>query len=124
MTMDATEHAKRVQRGDASVIVASNLSEGYDGVGDLCRFVIMPKVPFPSLGDARTKLRQEQDSRSYDHRALVSVVQGAGRGVRHSTDTADTWILDRAWEFLYTRWKEWLPESFLDSYQHRVKLPG
>lgn len=116
------EHEAAVRRGEASVLVAANLTEGWDGADDLCRFVLMPKVPFPSLGDKRTKLRMEEDSRSYDHRTLVSVVQGAGRGVRHKDDYCDTWILDGSWNQLYQRTKSWLPDSFLSAYHHRVSL--
>lgn len=116
----ADEHEAAVKRGEASVLVAANLTEGWDGYDDLCRFIIMPKVPFPSLGDKRTNIRKNEDARSYDHRTLVSVVQGAGRGVRHREDTCDTWILDGSWQQLYARTKDWLPDSFTSAYHHRV----
>lgn len=116
------EHEAAVRKGEASVLVAANLMEGWDGADNLCRFILMPKVPFPSLGDKRTKLRMEEDSRSYDHRTLVSVVQGAGRGVRHASDYCDTWILDGSWQQLYSRTKSWLPDSFQSAYHHRVSL--
>lgn len=116
------EHEAAIKRGEASVLVAANLAEGWDGYDDLCRFVIMPKVPFPSLGDRRTKIRMQEDSRSYDHKALVAVVQGAGRGVRHREDYCDTWILDGNWQQLYSRRREWLPDSFTSAYHHRVAL--
>ena len=123
MVKDVDEHEARVARNEPSVLVASNLAEGWDGVDDKCRFVIMPKIPFPDLGDTRTRLRKDEDSRSYDHRALVAVVQGAGRGVRHSEDYADTWILDGAWKILMAKRGSWLPQSFKDSYHHGVTLP-
>jgi Rad3-related DNA helicase len=123
LTKDPVEHASRVERGEASVIVAANLSEGWDGIDSLCRFVIMPKVPFPNLGDRRTSIRKDEDGRSFDHSALVAIVQGAGRGVRHAADTADTWILDGAWSMLYKRRRDWLPEAFMSAYHHKVQLP-
>ena len=123
MVSEANDHQDRVTAGQASVVVAANLSEGWDGIDDLVRFVIMPKVPFPSLGDERVKIRKEEDARSFEYAALVAVVQGAGRGVRHEKDHADTWILDRAWKFLYEKRKDWLPESFTDAYHHNVLLP-
>lgn len=124
MTADVAVHADKVAKKLPSVLVAANISEGWDGVDDLCRFVIMPKVPFPNLGDRRTKLRMEEDSRSFDYQALVAVVQGAGRGVRHAQDFADTWILDELWAMLYAKRKDWLPASFKESYHHKVQLPG
>lgn len=123
MVSTPSEHEENVRNGRPSVLVAANLTEGWDGVDDLCRFVLMPKVPFPSLGDKRTALRKEEDARSYDHRALVSIVQGAGRGVRHTEDYADTWILDRNWRILMAKRKDWLPEAFLSAYHHNVQLP-
>jgi len=123
MVSTPDDHAKNVEKGEASVLVAANLTEGWDGRDNLCRFVIMPKVPFPNLGDKRTKIRMEEDPRSFDHRALVAVVQGAGRGVRHTEDYADTWILDGAWNMLYKKRKSWLPQSFTDAYHHSVERP-
>lgn len=122
MRTDPDQHEAAVRRGEASILVAANLVEGWDGADDLCRFVIMPKVPFPNLGDKRTKIRMEEDSRSFDHKALVAVVQGAGRGVRHRSDYADTWILDSNWAQLRARCKDWLPDAFTSAYHHRVQL--
>lgn len=123
MTSNVDEHEAKCSANEASVLVSSNLSEGWDGKDAFCRFVLMPKIPFPDLGDIRTRLRKEEDPRSYDHRALVAVVQGAGRGVRHREDYADTWILDGAWRQLHARRGEWLPQSFKDAYHHNVPLP-
>ncbi len=124
MTADVSEHEAKVNNQAPSVLVAANLAEGYDGKDELARFVIMPKVPFPNLGDTRTKLRMQEDGRSFDYQALVAVVQGAGRGVRTPDDYADTWILDELWSMLYAKRKSWLPTSFRESYHHKVQLPG
>ncbi len=122
MRTDPTHHESAVRRGEASVLVAANLVEGWDGADNLCRFVIMPKVPFPNLGDKRTRVRMQEDGRSFDHKALVAVVQGAGRGVRHREDYADTWILDGNWAQLRARRKDWLPDAFTSAYHHRVQF--
>lgn len=126
MTSSTEEHEGKVRRGLPSVLVAANVSEGWDGVDGLCRFVLMPKVPFPNLGDERTRIRKEEEPRSFDHKALVAVVQGAGRGVRHERDYADTWILDGNWRMLYSRAakNDWLPDAFMSAYHHGVTLPG
>ena len=122
MVQDAAEHAQRVANNQPSVLVASNLIEGWDGVDNLCRFIIMPKVPFADLSDAWTKQRQAVDARTYTHQAIVSVVQGAGRGMRHREDYCDTWILDESWSNLYKRHRDWLPKAFLDAYHHNTPL--
>lgn len=122
MHTDPVDHAKAIADGEASVLVASNLAEGWDGVDNLCRFVLMPKVPFPNLGDRRTRIRMQEDGRSFDHKALVAVVQGAGRGVRHRGDYADTWILDGNWSALRARRHDWLPDAFTSAYHHNVAM--
>ena len=122
MTLDADEHARKVGDGEASVLVTASHTEGWDGADELCRFIIMPKVPFPDLTDRRTKIRQEEDARSYDHKTLVAVVQGAGRGVRHRDDYCETWILDESWRFIHAKRGDWLPESFRDAYRHNVRF--
>ena len=120
MTTDPAHHARRSADGKASVLVSDNIVDGWDGADNLCRFVLMPKVPFPNLGDKHVKLRQQKDPRSYDYSALVSIVQGVGRGVRHETDKAENWILDESWEALYRRRGDWLPQAFLSAYHHGV----
>lgn len=122
MTAEVSQHVERRNRGEPSVLVSPSMSEGWDGRDDLCRFIIMPKVPFPNLVDERVKLRKEEDPRSYDHAALVAVVQGTGRGVRHETDRCDSWILDSNWRLLYHRRKDWLPAAFLQAYRHGVQI--
>ena len=122
LTADVAEHEARARQGQPSVLVSANSTEGWDGIDDLCRFVIMPKVPYPNLGDERIRRRKEEDSRTFDHAALVAVVQGAGRGMRHPGDYCDTFILDRSWTQLYARRKAWLPKEFLSAYKHNVTL--
>lgn len=122
MNSDAQVHAQRVAAGKPSVLVAANLTEGWDGVDNLCRFVIMPKVPYADLSDQWTMRRRTVDARTYDHQALVAVVQGAGRGMRHREDFADVWILDGAWGSLYKRHNNWLPKAFTDAYHHDVSF--
>ena len=120
MTENPLVHAARVKEKAPSVLVAANLTEGWDGVDDLCRFIIMPKLPFPDLGDKRTAIRREEDPRSYDHSTLVTTVQGAGRGVRHKRDTCDTYILDSTYRYLHKNRQSWLPVYFREAF-HEIR---
>lgn len=122
MTSDPLVHRKSSEAGSASVLVSDNIIDGWDGTDDLCRFVLMPKVPFANLGDKHVQARNALDDRSLDYHAIISVVQGVGRGVRHSSDYADSWILDSNWGQLMGRRKHWLPKSFLDAYRHGVSI--
>ena len=124
MVTESKDHEQRVADGRPSVLVSPSVTEGWDGVDNLCRFIIIPKVPFADLSDAWTRRRMNEDARTYAQQALVSIVQGAGRGMRHRDDFCDTWILDEAWASLYRRYKDWLPKSFIESYHHNVPLGG
>ena len=122
MTTAAADHAAKIAAGRPSVLVSPSLSEGWDGIDELCRFIIIPKVPFPDLGDTIVNLRMQQDARSYDYAALVSIIQAVGRGVRHEHDSCDAWILDSNWGRLYSKRRAWLPQSFRDAYRHNVNV--
>ena len=124
ITHDIQTHELRAATNRPSVLVADNIIDGWDGADDKCRFVLIPKVPFANIGDKHVKLRQQQDPRSYDYSALVSIVQGVGRGVHHANDSAESWILDASWENLYQRRGQWLPQSFMSAYHHGVQLPN
>ena len=124
MVSSPAEHETRIANGECSVLVAANVLEGWDGVGDLVRFTIMPKVPYANLGDQRVRRRLDTDPRSYDYNALIGVIQGAGRGTRSEEDYSDTWILDKNWQSLYNKRKSWLPNWFAEAYHHNVKLPA
>lgn len=122
MTSSVEEHEAQVGLGKPSVLVSASITEGWDGADRLCRFALIPKIPFADLSDAWTRARRAVDARTYDHQALVSVVQGVGRGMRHRADYCDSWILDGAWSRLYRMHKNWLPKAFLDAYHHNVPM--
>ena len=77
----------------ASVLVSPSLTEGIDLAGDLARFQVICKVPFPRL-DAYARARVKRDRRWYDLKTAWALVQTAGRAIRSDTDFATTFILD------------------------------
>lgn len=98
--------ASRVDQGkflrsipQGGVAVAPAFWEGIDLEGDLCRLVIVAKIPFPDLSDELNRLLlQRPGGRAwYDSRACLQVVQGVGRAVRGPDDWADAWIMDGNW---------------------------
>lgn len=96
---------------DPVVLVSPSIERGLDLKGDLGRFCIIPKVPFPSLGDDR--IRQRKHTKPHGHRWYMSetaqiIEQMRGRVMRSADDWGDTIILDAAFDGLI----EYMSDSF------------
>jgi len=97
---------------DNAVLIAPSMERGVDLFDDLCRCVVVCKIPFPNLSDRQVQARFR--SRWYDVQTVRALVQMTGRGVRHDTDWSDSWILDaefarlrrRAWHLFPEWWRE------------------
>lgn len=84
-------------RTEGSVLVAASADRGIDFPDDLCRLTIIAKVPYPNLGDRQVRMRLDHGSEGqtwYTAETVRSIVQMAGRGVRHKDDWCRTVILD------------------------------
>jgi Rad3-related DNA helicase len=68
--------------------------EGFDGIDDLVRLIIIPKIFYPYLGDPLVQKRKELQPSSYILEALRTLIQASGRGNRHQDDWCDIHILD------------------------------
>jgi ATP-dependent DNA helicase DinG len=79
-----------------SVFVSPSSIRGLDLKDDLARFIIFLKVPYPDLSDIMTKSRtySRHGDIWYASQTIQSIVQGAGRGMRHEDDHCTTYILD------------------------------
>lgn len=86
------------------VLISPSVGLGLDLYDDLCRFSIIAKVPYGSLGDPQIRYRLEHDSEWYHWCAVAAIVQAFGRGVRHSKDHCTGYLLDAAfWQLLKKR---------------------
>lgn len=92
-----------------SFIVASGLREGIDLHDDLSRIQVIMKVPFPDLGDKRTKRKKELNSSWYGIQTVLLFVQSLGRSVRSETDRAITYVLDESFDLFYKMNKRYIP---------------
>jgi Rad3-related DNA helicase len=98
-----------------SFIVASGLREGLDLHGDLSRIQVIMKVPYPDLGDKRTKRKKELDSSWYGVQTALSFVQMIGRSVRSKEDKAVTYIFDSSFEMFYNMNRRFIPHYVRES---------
>ena len=81
--------------GGPAVLISPAMFEGIDLPGDLSRYQILVKAPFPSLGDKRMKHILDKYPDIYQGLTISKAVQGAGRSVRSITDYATTYCLDK-----------------------------
>lgn len=93
------------KRLDGAVLLAPSMDRGIDLPGDLCRAVIVCKMPFPNTKDKRTAARMYGNggSRWFQVQTIRKLVQMTGRGMRGEDDFCDTWILDA--QFCNNIWK-------------------
>ena len=100
-------------RKDGSIIIAPAMHEGLDLKGDLSRFQIICKVPYPSFKDnEQLKIRMQLSQDYYNWLTALKLVQSYGRSIRSEEDWADTYILDQDFGSFARRAHKLLPEWF------------
>jgi ATP-dependent DNA helicase DinG len=97
-----------------AVLVGVGLTEGYDFAGDLCRFQILIRTPYP-YPSKRLKARSEVDPQHMDWRACLTIVQTYGRGMRSADDYCRTYVLDRRFDRFVKKNAKQLPAWFTEA---------
>lgn len=104
----------------AAVLIAPSFDRGVDLVGDDCRVQLIPKVPYPYLGDRQVSARMHAAGGRvwYNIQAVRKIVQMAGRGVRGPDDWAVTYIMDeqfkgRLWNEARNLFPTWFVEALV-----------
>lgn len=97
---------------EPTVLLSPSMTEGVDLKGDLSRFQVICKVPYPWLGDPIVRKRMNKFPNWYPLKTAMTVVQSVGRSVRNSEDTAITYILDSDWSRFYKKNKKLFCEDF------------
>jgi Rad3-related DNA helicase len=78
----------------STVIVSPSMDTGVSFDDDKARFQVIAKIPYPSLGSQKNKLRQKMNPDWYSWRTVSGLIQMSGRVVRSTEDYADTIIID------------------------------
>ena len=118
-----TKSDKILEFKESKERVVGIFSGSYEGLslgGDLSRFTIIPKVPFPNLKDKVVSVRLKENNINYSMETITLIIQATGRSCRSETDYSATYILDKNFGFLYCRTKEFLPKYFKDSVLFRT----
>jgi ATP-dependent DNA helicase DinG len=97
------------------VLISPSMTEGLDLKGDLGRFALFLKVPYPSMGDPWVKARMEKDRSWYSWQVAKTIIQGCGRVVRSKNDWGYSVMLDGGFKTFLEREQRFFPDWFLDS---------
>jgi Rad3-related DNA helicase len=100
------------KRSDGNgVFVSVKMEEALDLEGELCRWQVLCKAPYPNTNDSRVARRLEDGQWAWYYRtALRTVIQACGRVVRSPDDYGATYLAD---------------ESLLDLFERaRTDMPG
>lgn len=101
--------------GSGRVLVASGMAEGVDLVGDLARWQVLTKVPYPSLEDPFVAAKAEADPAWYSRKAVTAVLQAYGRVCRGPKDHGATYMCDSKFRELYRNCRYMFPNWFQDA---------
>ena len=115
---EKTKLLKTYAEDPGKIIIGPSLTEGIDLPDDLCRFIIILKVPYPSLTSELVKAKMKMFPRWYSSKTSNSIIQGIGRGNRNKTDYCQTFILDGCFKRLY----EETLEQYSPEMQSRIKF--
>ena len=105
------------QMSSNTILIGPTLNEGIDLPGDLCRFIIITKMPYPSLMDRLVDAKIKLFPYWYNSTTSNAIIQGIGRGNRYIDDWCETYILDACFLKLYTDTINQYPEYI----QRRIK---
>jgi len=103
-----------------SVIMAPAMHEGLDLKGDLSRFQILMKVPYPDASNNKQlKVRMNESWQYYLWLTALKFVQSYGRSIRAQDDWAETYILDSDFDRFYGMADRFslLPDWFVEAIQ-------
>lgn len=112
-----------------AVILAPSLDRGVDLKDDLCRVVIVAKIPFPNLGDNQiaARLYSKGGQRWYRTQTIRTLIQMTGRGMRSVNDYCDIYILDKQfiqniWAKSQTLLPKWWRDAIVRSGNPKIRI--
>ena len=109
---------KAYKHNNDSILIGPSINEGIDLPDDGCRFIIIVKVPYPSLGNLLVKEKCKLFPLWYASKTSNNIIQGIGRGNRNEDDYCTTYILDGCFQRLFNDTKE----QYSDEMKERLKF--
>lgn len=109
---------KAYKHNNDSILIGPSINEGIDLPDDGCRFIIIVKVPYPSLGNLLVKEKCKLFPLWYASKTSNNIIQGIGRGNRNEDDYCTTYILDGCFQRLFNDTRE----QYSDEMKERLKF--
>lgn len=106
------EHINTVK---PTVLISPSLHTGLDLKGELSRFQIITKVPYPNKGDRWINAKRHLDEDWYYWQTALKLAQAYGRSIRSKEDWAKTYILDSAFGYFLNKNRNVLPKWFIQA---------
>jgi ATP-dependent DNA helicase DinG len=102
-----------------TVLISPSLHTGLDLKGELSRFQIITKVPYPNKNDRWINAKSNLDEDWYYWQTALKLVQASGRSIRSKEDWAKTYILDSAFGYFVNKNRDILPDWFMQAVRGR-----
>lgn len=100
---------------DRNVLLSPSIKEGVDLKGDICRYQVLFKAPFPHIKDSRVNylINELNDWEWYYDKTAEGIVQSYGRAIRSKDDEAKYYVLDSSFKDVIKRADipEWFEEA-------------
>lgn len=100
------------------IVISPSIVEGVDFKDDICRYQIIPKIPFLYMGDDIVKIKQDSDPSYYGRTTLCKLVQVTGRSIRSANDYAKTFILDKRFKWFVGMNRNYAPDWWLKAIRY------
>ncbi|MEF8813889.1 MAG: ATP-dependent DNA helicase [Halovenus sp.] len=112
---------------DPELFLSVKMEEALDLEGDLCRWQLLCKAPYPNTRDSRVAARLAEGQWGWYYRtALRTVIQACGRVVRSPDDYGATYVGDSSLLDLFERARTDMPDWFATQVDRmdQPSLPG
>lgn len=100
------------------ILIGASIKDGVDFKGDLCRFQIIFKIPYPQLNE-QVKYRKDLDPKWFYYQTVMALMQAYGRGIRDMDDWCVMYIIDSSFKQLVDYNRGFFNEYFLEAVQKK-----
>ena len=103
---------------ESLILIGASIKDGVDFKGDLCRFQIVFKIPYPQLNE-QVKYRRDLDPKWFFYQTVMALMQAYGRGIRDTDDWCVMYIIDSSFKQLFDYNRGFFNEYFTEAVQKK-----